>query len=66
MIKIPGIRKLNTITDLYSGDPNFLKTASGAMTVLSAKTFEAFNIKVVPSEGKLLPLETSSPSHKVS
>lgn len=67
-MSIPGKLKLSTITDECSAEKDFLKNGSEKLEALSSKFKAKFNLKILfnPERHTLLPLETSSPSSKVS
>lgn len=60
----PSKLKLNTITDVFSGDPEFLSKVSSELAVL-ATSFKKRNLNPLGSS-TLLWLETASPSCRTS
>jgi len=58
--------KLNTITDMYTGDPAYLELVSDRLAVLTASLAKKNSWVYGTREAYLLPLETSSPSNTVS
>jgi len=66
VIKIPGTLKLKTITDPFSGDENLLKWGIERIKDLSSIHSFRFDNKILSKEFGLLPMETASPSNRVS
>jgi len=66
VLKVPGKLKLSTITDPFKGDPGILDKVSSFLVLFSKKVWSASGVSRDISGGKLLPLQTASPSSKVS
>jgi len=66
IIRIPGILKLNTITDPFSGNIDDLNNLNQSLFTISRKFKNKFSHQIFSKEFGLLPLETSSPSSRVS
>jgi len=66
IIKVPGVLKLNTITDPFSGDNAALLRGVEDLRDISQRISSRFNITILSKEFGLLPLETASPTAKSS
>jgi hypothetical protein len=67
VIYIPGKAKLNTITDPFSGDPQFLEHLNRWMERNASKRLECYRMKINLYKQKQYPfLESASPSNSVS
>lgn len=58
--------KLNTITDAYSGNKDFLDEASGNLSALADRLRMGHPKVKLSKQATLLPLETSSSTAKVA
>jgi len=66
IISIPGILKLSTITDVTSSSIEDLKNGSSELRAISQKFKAKFDKSLLEKKYTILPLETASPSSKVS
>ena len=66
MISVPGTMKLNTISDAYSGNKDFLGEASSGLAVLAARLKLVHPRVKLSKSANLLPLETSSSTARVA
>jgi len=65
VIKIPGVLKLGTITDVCTANPKDLKEIGSKLSVLSASLKASFP-KINGSDANLLFIEKASPSSRTS
>lgn len=66
VIRIPGILKLNTITDPFSGDVEALSRGCEDLKTLVSRHLNRFDLSLLSKEYGLRPLETASPTSKSS
>lgn len=66
VIRIPGKLKLETITKPFSGDNFLLLRGIEQLSVFAASQSFRFDKRILSKEFGFLPLETSSPSNRVS
>jgi hypothetical protein len=66
IINVPGILKINTITDPFSGDEEELSRGIEDLKILSMRNSFRFDKSILSKEWGLLPLETASPTAKSS
>jgi hypothetical protein len=66
IIKIPGVLKVSTITDPYSGSLEALSVVSNDLKILSLKILRRFDKSLLLKEFRFLPLEKASPNSRSS
>lgn len=66
VIRVEGVLKLNTITDPYSGDDDYLLRGCEDLLEISKRNSYRFDKTVLEKEFGVLALETASPSYKTS
>jgi len=66
VLKVPSKPKLSTISDPFIGDPEILELVSKFLGWYAPKRWVIHHADKKVSDGRLLPLKTSSPSAKIS
>jgi hypothetical protein len=64
VIQIPGVLKLNTITDSFTGNLGFKEVIKKELVAIATSNFSKFSFS--PKPAILLLLETASPGFKTS